>query len=200
MAVHAPSPDNEDAASEFTKLISACLRRFLAQNEIPPLPETELAALAARFWSAVARGASLPSVAEPEWREIPVELVEQLAREVLGAALTPARGADLGVPVRQLLKACLQAEPVRCRESYREVVAGRCRRQELARARGRISGAHCVDCPHWAGLDPAKNTALMERAWVEGPITGFQAHRDIFLPEDFRALRIWARRVTIRPV
>jgi hypothetical protein len=57
-----------------------------------------------------------------------------------------------------------------------------------------------VDCPHWVGLDAAKNLALMERAWVEGPIAAFYEHRDIFLPEDFRALRVWARNVTIRPV
>lgn len=200
MAAPPPTPEPADAAFEFAKLISACLRRFLVQNEKPPLPETELAALAARFWGAVSREASPSSVAELEWRETPVELVEQLAREVLGEGMTPARGADLGVPVRQLLKACLQAEPVRCRESYREVVGGHCRRQELARARARISGAHCVDCPHWVRLDPAKNTALLERAWVEGPVSGFQAHRDVFLPEDFRALRIWARRATLRSV
>jgi hypothetical protein len=194
------SPDHAEAAAEFATLIAACLRRFLAQNEKPALPETELAALAARFRSAVLREASLVTAAEREWKEMPVELVEKLALEVLGDAMTPARGADLGVPVRQLLKACLQAEPVRCRESYREVVAGRCRRQELARTRGRISGAHCVDCPHWVSLDAGENLALMERAWVEGPIMALQAHRDIFLPEDFRALRTWARRGRIRPV
>lgn len=197
--VHLSSPEHADAAARFAALVSACLRRFLAQNEKPAVPEPELAGLTARFWRAVSREAS-KSAAEIEWREMPAALVEELAREILDDAMTPERREDLNVPVRQLLKACLQAEPVRCRESYREVVGGHCRRQELARTRGRISGAHCVDCPHWGALDAGKNTALLERAWVEGPATGFHKHRDVFLPEDFRALRTWALRVTIRSV
>lgn len=193
------SPEHPDAAAEFAALISACLRRFLAQNARPALPEPELAGLTARFWKAVSREATKSS-AEIEWREMPAALVEELAREILADSMTAERREDLNVPVRQLLKGCLQAEPVRCRESYREVVGGHCRRQELARTRGRISGAHCVDCPHWVALDAKKNAALLERAWVEGPPAGFQAHRDVFLPEDFRALRTWAMRVTIRSV
>jgi hypothetical protein len=194
------SPEQAGAASEFARLISACLRRFLAQNGKPAAPEAELAGLTARFWHAVSREASTAPAGGLEWREIPPERIEALVGEIMDDSMASEFRADLSVPVRQLLKACLQAEPVRCRESYREVVGGRCRRQELDRARGRISGAHCVDCPHWVALDAAKNTALMERAWVEGPVSGFQAHRDFFLPEDFRALRIWARRVTIRSV
>ncbi len=192
------SPEKADEASEFARLISDCLRRFLAQNEKPAAPEAELAGLTARFWQAASREASTAPAGGLEWREIPHERIEALAGEILDETMTSESRADLSAPVRQLLKACLQVEPVRCRESYREVVGGRCRRQELARARGRISGTHCVDCPHWVGLDPAKNTALMERAWVEGPVAGFQAHRGVFLPEDFRALRIWARRATLR--
>ena len=124
--------------------------------------------------------------------------VEAMAGEVLDDSLSAEARADLGVPLRQLLKACLQAEPVRCRESYREVVAGSCRRQDLSRARGRISGVHCVDCPYWVTLKAEKNAALMERAWVEGPPARFHAERGVFLPEDFRALRRWARKPTVR--
>jgi hypothetical protein len=192
------SGDNE-AAAEFGRLVSACLRRFLAQNERPALPEAELAVLAGRFWPVLGRG-SATAAPVPDWREISGDLIESMACEILADRPATERRADLEVPVRQLLKACLQMEPVRCRESYREVIGGACRRQELARVRGRISGSHCVDCPHWAALDAAKNTALMERAWVEGPVARFQAHRDVFLPEDFRALRTRALRAKIRSV
>jgi hypothetical protein len=195
----AMSETEPDPAAVFAALGSACLRRFLAQNEKPALPEAELARLAARVWRVMAREAALLPAAGPEWREIPAALVESMAREILDEVLPAGKNADLAVPVRQLLKACLQAEPVRCRESYREVVGGSCRRQDLARARGRISGAHCIDCPHWVALEADRNAALLERSWVVGPVTRFQAHRDVFLPEDFRALRRWVRQA-IRPV
>jgi hypothetical protein len=187
-------------AAEFTGLVSACLRRFLAQNERPELPAALLTVLAGRFWQVVRRESASPGAASPEWREIPAARIEAMAGELLDDSLTPEARADLAVPVRQLLKACLQLEPVRCRESYREVVGGSCRRQDLARARGRISGTHCVDCPHWTALDPDRHAALLERSWVEGPETRLRDHRGVFLPEDFRALRRWARKATVRPI
>ncbi|MEN9662358.1 MAG: hypothetical protein RL324_1307 [Verrucomicrobiota bacterium] len=188
-----------DAATQFATLVAACLRRFLAQNDRPAVPETELADLGARFWKAVSREAYRPP-ADIAWREMPAALVEQLAAEILDDSMAAERRGDLNVPVRQLLKACLQAEPERCRESYREVVGGHCRRQELARARSRISGTHCVDCPHWAALDGDENLILLARAWAEGPAETLSGNQGIFLPEDFRALRTWAIRVAIRPV
>lgn len=199
MADSKPDPESgATPAAEFTGLGAACLRRFLAQNKKSPLSEGELARVAERMWGAITRESAALAAGGPEWREVPAALVEGLARETLEGVASAESTADLGVPVRQLLKACLQAEPVRCRESYREVVGGACRRQDLDRARGRISGAHCIDCPHWVALGPDRNAALLERHWVEGPVGRFQGHRDVFLPEDFRALRRWACRVTIR--
>ena len=65
-----------------------------------------------------------------------------------------------------------------------------CRRQEFARVRLRISGAHCVDCPHWVALAPAQHEKYLAREW-HGVVLDFTAHRGVFLPEDFRALRLW---------
>ncbi len=95
------------------------------------------------------------------------------------------------MPARQLLKACLNPEFRQCRDSYREVVDGVCRRQELARTRGRLSGAHCVDCPYWVALRPEQHAALLAREWLAGDLEEFAAHHEIFLPEDFRALRVF---------
>ena len=61
--------------------------------------------------------------------------------------------------------------------------------QELARARGRVSGAHCVDCPHWVALTPEQHGRFLARAWQPAGAAEFAAHREVFLPEDFRALR-----------
>lgn len=195
-----PDPISPEAGAVFAGLVSACLSRFLTQNERPGLPAALLTVLAGRFWLVVRRESASPGAASPEWREIPAARIEAMAGEVLEDSLTPEARADLAVPVRQLLKACLQLEPVRCRESYRDVVGGSCRRQDLARARGRISGTHCVDCPHWTALDADRHAALLERAWVEGSAARLDDHREIFLPEDFRALRNWAREVTVRPI
>lgn len=185
--------EQPDAAGIFVARVSACLRRFLAQNERPAPPESELDALAGRLWVVVARELSATASPGLEWQEIPAARIEAMTREVLGPE-DAERRAGLDTPVRQLLKACLQAEPVRCRESYREVVGGSCRRQDLGRARGRISGTHCVDCPHWTALDADRHAALLQRGWVEGPEARFHDHRGIFLPEDFRALRTWVRK------
>lgn len=92
---------------------------------------------------------------------------------------------------KQVLKACFYPELATCRDSFREVAKdGSCRRQEVARARSRISGAHCVDCPHWVEREPAAHAVLLAQEWRNEPgLLG--AHQGIFLPEDFRALRRW---------
>jgi hypothetical protein len=105
-----------------------------------------------------------------------------IARVMAGLA-----GPRLAEAARQLVKACFYPEFKTCRDSFREVAAdGSCRRQELARVRGRISGAHCVDCPHWVALTPAQHIAYLTHEW-RGDAAEFSAHRDVFLPEDFRA-------------
>ena len=101
---------------------------------------------------------------------------------------------------RQLVKACFYPEFKVCRDSFREVARdGSCRRQERERVRGRISGTHCVDCPHWVALAPAEHAEFLAREWRSDPEM-LAANRGMFLPEDFRALRLWlhaaARRAT----
>jgi hypothetical protein len=106
---------------------------------------------------------------------------------VLGGATDRAA---LEAPARQLVKACFYPEFKTCRDSFREVSPdGTCRRQELARALKRVSGAHCVDCPHWVALTPEQHGRFLARAWQPAGAADFAAHRDVFLPEDFRALR-----------
>ena len=109
-----------------------------------------------------------------------------------GAVLGAAGDEGLAAAVKQLVKACLYPEFTVCRESYREAAGdGGCKRQELARVRGRVSGTHCVDCPHWVALPPQQHGAMLARAWRVGGAEALAENRGVFLPEDFRALRRW---------
>lgn len=175
--------------AEFERLVVTIVARFCAQGN-GPVPEAARARFAAQLRDVVAeRGLPLPLAAGecgapggmPE-----AEVAAWVARVTAGLdapLLTEA--------ARQLVKACFYPEFTVCRDSYREVTRdGACRRQELARARGRISGSHCVDCPHWTALTAAAHGELLRREWRGDPAV-FSAHREVFLPEDFRAFRLW---------
>lgn len=200
------------AGHAFAQLTEAILTRYFRQNGQPSPPGAELADFAARLWALIAeRG--LPRPLAPAERGTPGEMsdteVAPLLDRVLGDLPPPTRAALAG-PGKQLVKACFYPEFKTCRDSFREVSPdGTCRRQELARARLRVSGAHCVDCPHWVALSPEQHVRFLARAWhpptsakppADSPPPGgaaagrtgaeeFLAHRDVFLPEDFRALR-----------
>jgi hypothetical protein len=179
-----------ERGDEFPEIVGAVLRRFFAQNAQPPPSTAEVAALAARLRVLIAeRG--LPRPLAPGEIGAPGGMSEAecapLVARVAGAGATPL----LADAAKQLVKACFYPEFTVCRDSYREAGAdGACRRQELARARGRLSGAHCVDCPHWVALEPAAHRALLADAWHGDP-AALAADCGVFLPEDFRALRRW---------
>lgn len=190
------------AGHAFAQLTDAILVRYFRQNGQTPPSTSDLAGVAARLWALVAeRG--LPPPLAPAERGTPGEMTDEevapLLERVFGD-LPPAIRTALTSPAKQLVKACFYPEFKTCRDSFREVSPdGTCRRQELARARVRISGSHCVDCPHWVALSPEQHVRFLVRNWRAAPSGGaagagtaaeeFLAHRDIFLPEDFRALR-----------
>ena len=96
-----------------------------------------------------------------------------------------------GDAAKQLVKESFYPEFKVCRDSFREVSReGSCRRQELSRVRTRISGTHCVDCPHWVAMSPPQHIAYLTSEW-RNDAEVLAEHRDIFLPEDFRELRRW---------
>ena len=181
-------------AVAFAALVGTCVCRFLAQNGRPPLPAPLLAEYADRLW-AVVNEAGLPcplaESASGEPGEMPADRVAGLAAKLFQGLGLPERHVELDTLTRQLLKACLQPEFRQCRDSYREVVDGTCRRQELNRVRGRLSGTHCVDCPYWVALRPDQHVTLLAKAWVSGCPEELAGNREVFLPEDFRALRVF---------
>lgn len=161
-----------EPAPEFEELVVGLLDRFQRQQDRPRADPAVLRAVAARLGALV--GADSPQ-GEPA----------ALAAQVAG----PAADAGLADAVTQLVKAISYPRLDVCRESYREVGPdGSCRRQLAAQARRRISGTHCVDCPHWLAFGPAEHEAWLRAAWRSDPAE-FAAARGVFLPEDFRALR-----------
>jgi hypothetical protein len=94
-----------------------------------------------------------------------------------------------------LVKACLQPEFRRCRDSYREREPdGTCRRQDRDKARARLSGSHCVDCPYWLELTPEQHRRVLRDNWSGDP-SALAENEDTYLPADFRELRRCVRRI-----
>lgn len=180
-----------DEAQTFERLVSAIVARFLAQNDRALPPASELARLATQL-RALLEERGLPKPLAPDELGVPGGMAEEICAPLVAKVLAGVAGdALLAEAARQLVKACFYPEFKVCRDSYREVARdGACRRQQLERVRGRTSGSHCVDCPHWVAQSPEQHAALLERAWCGDPAV-FIANRNVFLPEDFRALRLW---------
>jgi hypothetical protein len=180
----------------FEAQVSGLVNRFMAQNGQPALTEEESRRIATRLSAqVVARG--LPRRLRPDEMGQPGELPSEELKAIVQEVLQDITASDATIDVtRQLVKACFYPEFKKCRESYREVNAtGECRRQNVDRARERISGSHCVDCPYWTALTCSQGTALLSGAW-RGEVREFETNREIFLPEDSRdfrcTLRAWA--------
>jgi hypothetical protein len=186
--------DGMNETEEFSRRAGAVLARFFRQNGHAWPAGVDAATIGTRVWAAVtAHG--LPPALRPGDCGVPGGMSEEecapLVAQVLGGD-ADATDALLVQAVKQLVKACLYPEFTVCRDSFREPTKdGGCRRQELERVRGRISGAHCVDCPYFVALPPAEHAEFLAREWRVGGAEALAAQREIFLPEDFRALRQW---------
>lgn len=183
-----------DGAEIFTKLVTAVLTRFFNQTGRPLPAPAVLSEFVRRLWALVEeRGLPAPLApgAQGEPGEMSAaEVAPLIARLVEG--LTASESDSLAVPARQLVKACFHPRFKVCRDSFREVSAdGSCRRQELARVRERVSGSHCVDCPYWTDLTLEQHGRFLARGWRSGDAAAFAADREVWLPEDFRALRVF---------
>jgi len=183
---------SREAAEALRRLVPVILERFLWQNSLPVPPKAELVEVGLRLWDVVAEHGLAPAL-PPGEPGAPGELPEAecaalVARTLAGS--TPALREELALPVRHLVKASFNPEFRECRNSYREPSPdGFCRRQDLARARKRTSGTHCVDCPYWTSLRPGEHLQLLIKAWKPEALPLLAGCLDIFLPEDFRAFR-----------
>lgn len=177
------------AAADFAQLVRTVLERYARQNDLPAWSEAELTEIGTRLYC-MAEERGLPPLLPPEEMGDPGEMsAEEVAPLVARLLNGIARADALATPTRQLVKACFQGEFRKCRDSYREVDAtGVCRRQQLRKARERISGSHCVDCPYWLSLAPPQHEKFLAKDWI-GDSAEFAAHRAVYLPEDYRRLR-----------
>lgn len=177
-------------AHEFEDVVAAMVTRFFRQKAQPPPSTADLARFAAQLRALVAeRG--LPPPLGPDELGTPGGMAEEQCAPLVARVTAGLAESAFAEAARQLVKACFYPEFKVCRDSFRELARdGSCRRQELERVRGRISGAHCIDCPHWVALTPEAHAAYLAREW-RGEAAVFAAHRDVFLPEDFRAFRRW---------
>ena len=180
----------DEAEKEFLQLVAAVLARFFVQNGRAAPPAAELAGFGARLAALVAeRG--LPRPLGLDEKGAPGGMAEEVCAPLVAKVMNGATDELLAAAAKQLVKTCFYPEFKTCRDSWGEVAAdGACRRQELARVRGRVSGAHCVDCPYWVALAPAAHEKFLAGHWKSGA-ADFRANREEFLPEDFRALRRW---------
>ena len=186
---------DEVAAAEFSRLVGAVLARFLAQNGRAGMAQPEGVEIGARLW-ALGEERGWPRALREGEAGAPGGMSEEECVPLVARVLGGGSDELLANAVRQLVKACFYPEFTVCRDSFREVAKdGGCRRQELARVRGRVSGAHCVDCPHWVALTPEAHGEFLAREWRVGGAAALAENRGVFLPEDFRALRrwLWAR-------
>jgi hypothetical protein len=179
-------------AEEFRRAVATVLARFARQNGA-----AIDAAAAERFAAQLERLIEELGLPAPPWEgEIgaPGKLEKSEVRRLVEMALEGVRSsAVLDDAAKQLVKACFYPEFRVCRDSYRERSGkGVCKRQVLEKARGRVSGSHCVDCPYWTDVTPERHAELLREGWCGEPAE-LEENRDVFLPEDFRVVRRWVR-------
>ncbi len=182
----------QESAREFSLLVVELVKRFFAQNGRDLPAAADLDGLAARLFALLGeRG--LPPPLPPSEAGSPGGMAEAEYLPFVTRVLGGSMDVLLAESATQLVKACFYPEFTKCRNSFGEVAAdGSCRRQEVDRARKRVSGSHCVDCPYWLRLAPAAHGKFLAKHWRDGP-GAFAKDRGLFLPEDFRALRCWVR-------
>jgi hypothetical protein len=174
---------------EFQSVVAGVLARFCTQNSYPVPPELRLRI--ALQLTQVVNDRGLPRPLREDELGAPGGMPDQECALLVGQVMQGVNAPELEDVVRQLIKACFYPEFKVCRDSFREVGRdGVCRRQQLERAIKRVSGAHCVDCPHWVALEPERHAQYLRDEWCDAPEV-FDRHRGIFLPEDFRRLRRW---------
>jgi len=182
----------EQPHAKFTGLVEEILRRFCGQNGWA-LPAAErLSSYGERLWGLLAeRGLPRPLVADE--LGAPGELAEETCAPLVARVLGDTAGEErdfFAIPVRQLVKACFHEEFKVCRDSFRAASPdGICRRQQVDRARLRVSGTHCIDCPYWVSLSSENHREFLAKEWQLGGRETLKSHEGIFLPEDFRRLR-----------
>ncbi len=180
------------SAESFQDRVGAVMGRFARQNG-EEFERDSVARFAERLWRLIEKR-GLPEALGEGQSGKPGELEKSEVRELTRRATKGVKEGDLFEDAaKQVVKACFYPEFRVCRDSYRERSGkGTCKRQVLEKARGRVSGSHCVDCPYWTDVSPQRHAELLRDGWC-GERSELEENRGVFLPEDFRELRRWVR-------
>lgn len=169
--------------------------RYFRQIAVAAPGPAYLASLWARIWT-ISHREGLPAPLAPNEIGVPggldADFLELLTEDAL-SELPVHRAADhLRVLCMQVFTALLSPEFRACRQSYQEADSpGICARQDPDHCRDRVSGSHCEDCPFFVALSVEQHRKLLERAFTAERRATWESFRDVFLPEDFRALRVF---------
>ena len=186
----------DGSLEEFQRIVREMCSRFGAQLS-QPTSAVDLRRFAAQL-AAVVVERGLPRPLPDDEPGTPGGMADEEIVALVSRVIDRVDDPTLADAARQLLKACFYPEFRNCRDSFRELRRdGSCRRQQLEHARRRLSGSHCVDCPHWVALSPAEHAEFIRREWHGDP-NRFAEHQGVFLPEDFRTLRRWLYRAARR--
>jgi hypothetical protein len=184
-------------ARVFNGILLELLKRCYVQQATPPPGDAYLNSLGEGLWETVlAEGLPVPlaaaEVGEP--RTLEDSYLLALAEKTL-ARLPRHRTEDLlRAFCIQILVALLSPEFKACRQSYQAVDAANgntCARQSVDHCRDRISGSHCEDCPFFVALSQDQHRKLLARSFGASNQSVWSANTGLFLPEDFRALRVF---------
>lgn len=182
-----------EAEVGFVHQVKKILQRHFGQTEKSAPPEQALVHFGKVLWRLVQKHglpAPLANADQGQDQNMPSEKLASRLDEVWRGFKFSDYRSDLEVPARHLVKGIWQPEFKKCRLSYKESDSSKnCDRQDLAKVRSRISGAHCVDCPYWVSVSSLKNEKLLTKEWNQNKVAEFTANADVFLPEDFRSLR-----------
>ena len=198
------------AADSYDRIVSACggspsgafvgiglelTKRYFAQQSVLPPSDAYISSLWEGLWAIVlAEGMPRPlapnEVGEP--RTLEDSYLFSLAEKNL--IRLPKHRADdvLRTLCIQVFIALLSPEFKACRQSFQGAfAAGQCNRRSVDHCRDRVSGSHCEDCPFFVALSGDQHRKLLGRSFAPSGQAAWNAHVALFLPEDFRALRIF---------
>jgi hypothetical protein len=198
------------AQGAYDKLLSTCggsplrvfvaigdelTKRVFAQQDVIPPSDAYVSSLWEALWSTIAteglpRPLEINEIGEP--RVLEDAYLFNLAESTL-SRLPRHRAEDLlRTLCVQVLTALLSPEFKACRQSYQLTDAsGTCLRQSAEHCRDRISGTHCEDCPFFVALSQDQHRKLLARAFSPQTQADWLSRPGLFLPEDFRSLRIF---------
>lgn len=186
----------------FTAITIPVIIRFQEKRKRPIPSETMMADFCNRVWTAATDLGILPPTekgVEPPLPHPEGTVTEAIIQSLDGFESGELR-MDFALVANQLLPLLVGVEPKTCCLAYCEKSpAGLQERQHKDHALGRISGAHCVDCPLFVLTQSEKHPRVLKAQWDSEKQEELESSIDVFIPEEFRQLRLFLHLHRRRP-